>query len=93
MREILDKQQTWSLPNIDALFGKIHPPDMQKMFGDTIKMRSVTRSSSAIWESPIWNPRVGYSAYNLTLQQTGNRESNVRRSQRVKKPVSYLPFF
>ncbi|CAG9534245.1 unnamed protein product [Cercopithifilaria johnstoni] len=94
VRQILEKQQIWSQTNIDSLFGKIHPPDMQKMFGDALKIRSATRSSSAMWESPIWNPRVGYSAYHFTFQQTENQEcNNVRRSQRVKKPVSYLPFF
>lgn len=92
MRQILEKQQMLILTNVDALFGKIHPPNMQKMFGDTTKIRS-RRSSSAEWESPIWNPRVGYSAYHITSQQAEKRECNVRRSQRVKKPVSYLSYF
>ncbi|KAL3993781.1 Inner centromere protein ARK binding region family protein [Acanthocheilonema viteae] len=93
VRHFLEKQQIWSLSNIDALFGKIHPPDMQKMFGDAIKLRSATRTSSSMWESPIWNPRVGYSAYHRTIQQTEEQQCNIRRSQRVKKPVSYLSYF
>ncbi|VDM11773.1 unnamed protein product [Wuchereria bancrofti] len=91
LQQILIKQQKWSVSDIDALFGKIHPPDMQKMFGD--KMRSATRSSSAIWESPIWNPRVGYSAYHMTFQQIEKNDNNIRRSQRAKKLVSYIPYF
>ncbi|VDN94148.1 unnamed protein product [Brugia pahangi] len=90
LQQILIKQQKWSIHDIDALFGKIHPPDMQKMFGD--KMLSATRSSSAIWESPIWNPRVGYSAYHMTFQQIEN-DNNIRRSQRAKKLVSYVTYF
>ncbi|EFO14308.1 hypothetical protein LOAG_14214 [Loa loa] len=94
VQEMLKKQQIWSFTDINTLFGKIHPPDMQKMFND--KIRLLTRSSSAIWESPIWNPRVGYSAYdntNNTFQQNDKNECNIRRSQRVKKPVSYITYF
>uniref|UniRef100_A0A0R3RT24 INCENP_ARK-bind domain-containing protein n=1 Tax=Elaeophora elaphi TaxID=1147741 RepID=A0A0R3RT24_9BILA len=92
IRQSLEKQQTWSVIDINALFGKIHPPEMQKMLGDLAKLRPARRSSSAMWESPIWNPRVGYSAYHPTIEETNQQVYNVRRSQRTKSSVSYFPY-
>ncbi|KAM3718176.1 Inner centromere protein [Dirofilaria immitis] len=89
--KILEKQRLWSLTDIDSLFGKIHPPDMQKMFDG--KIRATTRSSSAMWESPIWNPRVGHSNYHFVHELNQNQDYNIRRSQRVKKPVSYIMYY
>ncbi|VDK74628.1 unnamed protein product [Onchocerca ochengi] len=91
VRKTLEKQHLWSLTDIDALFGKIHPPVMQKMFDG--KIRVVARSSSAMWESPIWNPRVGHSACHFMHEQSQNQNCNIRRSQRVKKHVSYVMYF
>uniref|UniRef100_A0A915PU88 Inner centromere protein ARK-binding domain-containing protein n=1 Tax=Setaria digitata TaxID=48799 RepID=A0A915PU88_9BILA len=92
VQKFLVKQQKWSPADVDALFGKIHPPDMQKIFNG--KIRVATRSSSAMWESPIWNPRVGYSAYHLQLQQNHNQEyRSSRRFQREKKHSSYVTYF
>uniref|UniRef100_A0A0N5AX71 INCENP_ARK-bind domain-containing protein n=1 Tax=Syphacia muris TaxID=451379 RepID=A0A0N5AX71_9BILA len=64
------KEQARIPPNLmDSFFGPIETPDISKIFPAS-RSKNLKRTSSAVWLSPLQNPRVGISLY-FALQSLG----------------------
>uniref|UniRef100_A0A0N5AIZ8 INCENP_ARK-bind domain-containing protein n=1 Tax=Syphacia muris TaxID=451379 RepID=A0A0N5AIZ8_9BILA len=65
----LRKQSLLPLSYVDKIFGEVEAPDLNVIFsGDRIYCTK--RTSSAVWASPLSNPRQGISIYDSVQKQS-----------------------